>query len=297
MFCGGVARRLDRSSHLHRLRHVAVERRCSSPGCQQRVAGDLAGGVGHRSDTKRRLERLGDPPGRRVCRQFRQPPRKRPRNGGPGSVQACDIGMRVAAFESRGARTEYIGCRRHRLCVLVSGELDHGSFGRRRQKGEEPVQLVWSDASAAVGPVGPVGRCWLPRALRPRASTASRARGARSSISSRSASRRFATARKACAASREPAASQAFREQRVPRVMYNAPIQPSPRYASRRARVEPPNSTNRRNANEPNAAKIDVCGCWMTLSANANTAGMTIAARPALFSAARSGTAGDDMPG
>lgn len=143
MFCRGVARRLDRSSHLHRLRYVAVERRCFSPGCQQRVAGDLAGGVGHRSVTKRRLERLGDRPGRRVCRQSRQPPRKRPRNRGPGSVQACDIGMRVVAFESRGARTEYICCRRHRLRVLVSGELDHGSFGRRRQKGEEPVQLVW----------------------------------------------------------------------------------------------------------------------------------------------------------
>ncbi len=38
-------------------------------------------------------------------------------------------------------------------------------------------------------------------------------------------------------------------------------------------------------ANEPKAAKIDVCGWAITLSAKAKTAGMTIAARAALFSA------------
>src|SRR4029077_8738630 len=44
------------------------------------------------------------------------------------------------------------------------------------------------------------------------------------------------------------------------------------------------------SANDPNAAKIDVCGCWITLSANAKTAGITIAARAALFSASVFGT-------
>src|SRR5205823_3837170 len=56
----------------------------------------------------------------------------------------------------------------------------------------------------------------------------------------------------------------------------------------------PPNSTRTSIANDPNAAKMDVCGWSITLSASAKTAGMTIAARAALFSAARSGTARDD---
>src|SRR5579862_5459947 len=47
-------------------------------------------------------------------------------------------------------------------------------------------------------------------------------------------------------------------------------------------------------ANDPNAARIEVCGCAITLSASAKTAGMTIAARAALFSAERSATAVDD---
>ena len=55
-------------------------------------------------------------------------------------------------------------------------------------------------------------------------------------------------------------------------------------------------STNTSRAKEPNAARSDVCGFAITLSANAKTAGMTIAARAALFNAARSGTAADHMP-
>jgi hypothetical protein len=79
---------------------------------------------------------------------------------------------------------------------------------------------------------------------------------------------------------------------------------------SGRKNPEPPQHTHARRArgtaeldeyeeyaNEPNAAKIDVCGCWITWCANAKTAGMTIAARAAVFSAARSGTAGDHMLG
>ena len=50
-------------------------------------------------------------------------------------------------------------------------------------------------------------------------------------------------------------------------------------------------------ANDPKAAKSDVCGWPMTLSAKANTAGMTIAARAALLSAAEFSTAGDHTPG
>jgi hypothetical protein len=50
-------------------------------------------------------------------------------------------------------------------------------------------------------------------------------------------------------------------------------------------------STRTSSANEPNAAKSEVCGCPMTLSASAKTAGMTIAARAALLTAARSATA------
>ena len=65
----------------------------------------------------------------------------------------------------------------------------------------------------------------------------------------------------------------------------------------RRLRVGPLNSENTSNANEPKAAMIDVCGCWITLSASAKTRGMTIAARAALFSAAMSGTGRDDTRG
>src|SRR2546425_2972145 len=64
----------------------------------------------------------------------------------------------------------------------------------------------------------------------------------------------------------------------------------------RRSRGGPLNSTSTSMANEPNAAMIDVCGCSITLSASAKTRGMTIAARAALFSAARFGTGADHMP-
>ena len=91
-----------------------------------------------------------------------------------------------------------------------------------------------------------------------------------------------------------PVASHGLREQRVPSVMNAAPTHPSPRYATKRVRGGPPNSASTSIANDPKAAKIEVCGCPITLSANANTAGMTIAARAALFSAAMSSTVGDD---
>src|SRR3977135_3456403 len=76
--------------------------------------------------------------------------------------------------------------------------------------------------------------------------------------------------------------------------MKAAPTQPSPTYATKRFRGGPANSTRTSIANDPKAARIDVCGCLITLSASAKTAGITIAARAALFSAAKSATAADD---
>ena len=80
----------------------------------------------------------------------------------------------------------------------------------------------------------------------------------------------------------------------MPSVMKVAPTHPSPRYARKRVRGGPRNSASTSIANDPKAAKIEVCGCPITLSANAKTAGMTIAARAALFSAAMFSTVGDD---
>jgi hypothetical protein len=79
--------------------------------------------------------------------------------------------------------------------------------------------------------------------------------------------------------------------------MNKAPTQANPTYAKRRVRHGPPNSVSTRIAKAPKAAKIEVCGCPITLSASAKTAGMTIAARAALLSAARSATADDDTGG
>jgi hypothetical protein len=58
-----------------------------------------------------------------------------------------------------------------------------------------------------------------------------------------------------------PAASSGSREQSVPSVMKTAPTHASPAYAMRRLRGGPLNSANTSNANDPNAAMIDVCGC------------------------------------
>src|SRR4051812_2646318 len=51
-----------------------------------------------------------------------------------------------------------------------------------------------------------------------------------------------------------------------------------------RGRHVPAKLVSTRTAKEPRAAKIVVCGCSMTVSAKKKTAGMTIAARAALFS-------------
>jgi hypothetical protein len=59
------------------------------------------------------------------------------------------------------------------------------------------------------------------------------------------------------------------------------------------ASPRPVNSTRTSSANEPKAAKSEVCGCPITLSAKANTAGMTIAARAALLTATLCPTALD----
>src|SRR4051812_28801010 len=52
----------------------------------------------------------------------------------------------------------------------------------------------------------------------------------------------------------------------------------------------PPKSTSTSIEMPPNAATSVVCGCPMTPSANAKTAGTTIAARAALFKANRPGS-------
>ncbi len=58
--------------------------------------------------------------------------------------------------------------------------------------------------------------------------------------------------------------------------------------ACRRSRIGPPKSTSSSIANEPNAANVATTGLPITLSPSANIAGITIAARPARRSAARS---------
>src|SRR2546430_4635034 len=93
-----------------------------------------------------------------------------------------------------------------------------------------------------------------------------------------------------------PAARAAFREQIVPRVMKAAPTPASARYANRRARHGPRISVSTRMANDPKAAKSDVCGWPMTLSAKANTAGMTIAARAPLLTAPELSAAPEHTP-
>ncbi len=72
--------------------------------------------------------------------------------------------------------------------------------------------------------------------------------------------------------------------------MFAAPTQASTTYATNRLRDGPVKSTNTSIATDPNAAKIAVWGSWITLSAMAKTAGMTIAARAALFSEASCGS-------
>jgi uncharacterized membrane protein YeaQ/YmgE (transglycosylase-associated protein family) len=86
----------------------------------------------------------------------------------------------------------------------------------------------------------------------------------------------------------EPAASQAFREQSVPSVTNVAPTRASARNAANRVRQEPSNSTSTSIANDPKAANSDTWGCSTTLSANAKTAGITIAARAAFLNAVTS---------
>src|SRR5207244_818251 len=61
-----------------------------------------------------------------------------------------------------------------------------------------------------------------------------------------------------------PAASHASREQSVPSAISTTPTAARARYATRRVRHRPPNSTSTSTANDPNAAKSDVCGFPMT---------------------------------
>ncbi len=78
------------------------------------------------------------------------------------------------------------------------------------------------------------------------------------------------------------AASHASFEQSVPIAMFAAPANASATYAVTRLRVGPLNSTRTSIANDPKAANVATCASPITLSANANTDGITIAARTAL---------------
>src|SRR5207245_1822726 len=82
----------------------------------------------------------------------------------------------------------------------------------------------------------------------------------------------------------------ALREQTVPKAISGKPSPASVRYAVTRLAGEPSKSARTRIENDPKAEKMVVCGLPMTLSANANTAGMKMAARAALLSEARSGS-------
>ena len=75
--------------------------------------------------------------------------------------------------------------------------------------------------------------------------------------------------------------------------MNTAPAATSARYAVRRARRVPPKSANTRIERDPKAANSDVWALPITWWANANTAGMTMAARAALLTATLSPTALD----
>jgi hypothetical protein len=234
------------------------------------------------------------------------------------------------------------------------------AFGTRKLRSQSSSST--REASAAVGPVGPVVRCGVARKRLRRLDTASRAAAAESSRASfgsaRSASARHARAassrsaaperggqssrcaripantasahpsRRAgradigaaidtgktnvniaavAAAAKYPlitpenriakpttaiaaAASHGSREHNVPMTMFTAPTQPSRAYAANRVRAGPLKSARTSIANDPNAAKMVVCGLPMTWSANAKTAGITIAARAAALSEASSGS-------
>ena len=86
------------------------------------------------------------------------------------------------------------------------------------------------------------------------------------------------------------AAAAALPEHTVPSAISGKPRPASVRYAVRRLTGEPSKSARTRIENDPNAEKMVVCGSPITLSANANTPGMKMAARAALLSEARSGS-------
>ena len=111
-------------------------------GRAQCVAGNLTGGVGRRADPEGRLERLRDCAFGRICWQLGQPTDECSRDSVSRCVESCEIRSSIATFESLRARAEHGGRRRHRLRVLRAGELERWQLVRRREEGEEPVQLV-----------------------------------------------------------------------------------------------------------------------------------------------------------
>ena len=81
----------------------------------------------------------------------------------------------------------------------------------------------------------------------------------------------------------DPPANHGFFAHSVPSGMKMAPTAARTRKALSRARGVPPKSANTRIANDPKAPKSDIWALPMTCWVNANTAGMQIAARVAVF--------------
>src|SRR5215212_4534072 len=88
----------------------------------------------------------------------------------------------------------------------------------------------------------------------------------------------------------ETAASSVDRDARVPRQTSSAPATASDAWASSRSRNSPPKSTSTNIANDPKAANVATAGLPITLSPNANIAGMTTAARAARRRARKPGS-------
>ena len=133
---------------------------CIRSGRPQCVARDLTRGVGRRPDPERRVQRRWHLAGGSVGRKLRQPSHQRARDGLTRRVEPSEIGTYVTTFESVGAGTEHSRRRRHRFLVLCAGERERNRLGGRREKGEEPVELVGKRCERSHRPGG-TGRAVL----------------------------------------------------------------------------------------------------------------------------------------
>ena len=158
---GELLRRFEGRMRRRRLRKVVVaELRRTRSGREQCIAGDLAGGVGCRTDSKRRLEHVAQCVVTDAGRELGQPPHECARDGVSRCVEPREIGKLVTTLESLRARPEDGGRRRRCLRVLRADELEARRLGRRREHGEEPVQLAGERGERRRRPGG-TGRAML----------------------------------------------------------------------------------------------------------------------------------------